>query len=117
MENLHECDGRIAVTVTAEDMGDGIIVRMFNENAHIGSVAVGEYYAAGDRASCSVITRLGHKEHGVAARAAEKIAKETKRPVTVIAGIHIDRITASEIKTVVQMCDRLVDALIRTIGK
>lgn len=109
---FHETIGRVSITVEQHQMGDDIIVLMYNENSHIGSVAVGDYYAPSEYSSCSVITRVGHKESGIATQAAEKIAKVTQRPVTVIAGIHLDDITIDEIKTVLQICDRQINALI-----
>lgn len=113
---FHKVDGRISITIEQHDMGNDIVILMYNENAHIGSVAVGEYFPSDNRSSCSVITRAGHREHRLAAETAEKIASATLRPVTVIAGIHLDDITHPEIERVLEICDNLTEALIQRMG-
>jgi hypothetical protein len=60
-------------------MGEGLIIRLFNDNAHIGAVAVAEYDDSGKRTSASVLTRLGHKEDGIALKTAHYICKEIKK--------------------------------------
>jgi hypothetical protein len=58
--------------------------------------------------STSVFTRLGHKDDLVAQRAAYEISKATKKPVCVIAGIHVDKITEGEISDTVRNANELV---------
>lgn len=79
-------EDRTKVSLLACHMGSDLIVRIYNENAHIGAVAVGEYDHKENRASVSVITRLGHKDDAVAQKAAYLISKSVKRPVCVIGG-------------------------------
>lgn len=104
---------RTAVTLEYCKMGEGFIVRIYNENPHIGAVAVGDYDAMEKRSSCSLITRLGHKDDIIAMNTAHKISKLTKKPVCVIVGIHIDNITQEEIKEVTENCNHLVDVLLQ----
>jgi hypothetical protein len=99
---LTKGEGRTRVKLSAGNLGDDLIVTIYNENAHLGAVAVGEYDPKTERASVSVITRLGHKDDAIAQQAAHSISKATKRPVCVIAGIHLDNITQEEI-------DRILD--------
>lgn len=93
--------GRTKVTLTSAAMGDDLVVFMFNEMAHIGAVAVGEYDFDHNRASVSVITRLGHKDDAIACKAAHEISRSLKRAVCVVAGIHLDNILAEEIQEIV----------------
>lgn len=102
-------EGRTKVMMEGQHMGHELVVRLYNENAHLGAVAVGEYDEASGRVSTSVITLLGHKDDVVAQKAAHKLAKATMRPVCAIAGIHVDNITDTEIKEILSNCARLID--------
>lgn len=102
-------EGRTKVIMEGQRMGHDLIVRLYNENAHLGAVAVGEYDEASGRASTSVITLLGHKDDVVAQKAAHELAKATMRPVCVIAGIHVDNITDAEIDAILGNCTSLID--------
>jgi hypothetical protein len=104
--------GRTKISLLANHIGNELIVLIHNENAHIGAVAIGEYDHKEERASCSVITRLGHKDDTVAYKAALSISKHTKKPVCVITGIHIDNITRQEIDKVLKNANSLVDKLL-----
>jgi gallate decarboxylase subunit D len=94
---LSRGEGRARVNVTVNSMGSDLVVRIYNQNAHIGAVAIGEYDYEHERASVSVITRLGHKDDALAGEAAHLLSKSTRRPVCVIAGVHLDDITREEI--------------------
>jgi hypothetical protein len=89
--------GRARVNVTVNSMGNDLVVRIYNRDAHIGAVAVGDYDYEHERASVSVITRLGHKDDALAGEAACLLSKSIRRPVCVIAGVHLDNITGGEI--------------------
>lgn len=90
-------EGRARVNVTVNSMGSDLVVRIYNQNAHIGAVAIGDYDHEHERASVSVITRLGHKDDALAGEAAYLLSKSIRRPVCVIAGVHLDNITREEI--------------------
>lgn len=99
---LSKGEGRLRVNLLANNLGSDPVVFIYNENAHLGAVAVGEYDDKEERASVSVITRLGHKDDAIAQRAAHLISKATKKPVCVIAGIHLDNITKEEIDKILK---------------
>lgn len=101
-------EDRLRVSLQATAMGKDLLVQIFNENAHIGAVAVGEYDFKNGRASVSVLTRLGHKDDAIAQRAAYLISKSTQKVVCVVAGVHLDNITQSEI---IQLMDNAVRAV------
>jgi gallate decarboxylase subunit D len=106
---LNEGKGRTEVTLSAQSIGDDLVVCIFNDHGHLGAVAVADFCDAENRASCSVITRLGHKDDAVAYSAAHKLCKQLKAPVCAIAGIHLDDITKEEIAQIMLNCDALVE--------
>jgi hypothetical protein len=98
MENtLSRGEGRLQVNLQANAVGKDWFVHIFNSNVHIGAVALGEFDSKTERASVSVITRLGHKDDIIAQGAAYSISKSTQKAVCVVAGVHLDDITQSEI--------------------
>jgi hypothetical protein len=105
-------EGKTMVTLWADDFGSDLIVHIYNDNAHVGAVAVGEYDHAYQRASVSVHTRLGHKDDAIARQAAYTISKATKKAVCVIAGVHVDDITPQEIDRVLVNSEALVTQFI-----
>lgn len=109
---LTKGEGRTKVNLRANNMGDDLVVYIYNENAHLGAVAVGEYDYEHQRASVSVITRLGHKDDAIAQRAAYLISKATRKPVCVIAGIHLENITTKEIDEISKNALSAVEELI-----
>jgi hypothetical protein len=94
---LTEGEGRASVNITVNSMGSDLVVRIFNQDAHIGAVAIGDYDYEQKRASVSIVTRLGHKDDTLAQEAAYLLSKSIMRPVCVIAGVHVDNITREEI--------------------
>jgi gallate decarboxylase subunit D len=109
---LTQGHGRSQVSLQAFYMGPDLVVRLFNGGSHLGAVAVGEYHNEYKRASVSVLTRFGHKDNVIAYKAAHLISHSTQKPVCVIAGVHVDDITADEINQIVENTDRLVQELI-----
>ena len=105
--------GRTRISLSAQSIGEGIVVFIYNEKGHIGAVAVAEYDHNENRTSTSVITRLGHKDDTIAQKAAHLISKHTKKPSCVIAGVHLDDITEEEIKKFVENADSLIENFLR----
>ncbi len=108
-------NGRCEVRLLAFSMGQELVVCLYNGNAHLGAIAVGEYDPVSGRASTSVITRTGHKDDAVAVETAHTIAKATRNAVCVMAGIHIDNVTPQEIQQVVENCREAVGELVEKI--
>jgi hypothetical protein len=108
--------GRARVNVTISSMGSDLVVRIYNQDAHIGAVAVGDYDYEHERASVSVITRLGHKDDALAGEAAYLLSKSMRRPVCVVAGVHLDNITAEEIDRILANTKLAVSEIIDVCG-
>jgi len=64
-----------------------------------------------ERASCSVITRVGYKGDVIVQGAAYCISKCTKKLVCVVASIHLGKITTTEIDNIIESARSLVDQL------
>ena len=115
--SLGRGEGRTRIELLAQYLGSDLIVCIYNENAHLGAVAVGEYNHEEGRASSSVITRSGHRDDEIAKRQAHLIARHTREAVCVIAGIHLDNITKKEIDEIVSQADGLVTELLNELDK
>jgi hypothetical protein len=107
---------RTGVSLSAFYQGNGLVVCIFNANAHIGAVAVADYDHKEERAFSSVVTLPGHRDDEVAKKQAHIIARHTKKPVCVIAGIHLDDINLEEIKALQDEVDRMVQAFLDEIA-
>lgn len=108
--------GRTRVNLFAHYMGSSLVVCIYNENAHLGAIAVGEYDHKEERASSSVITLLGHRDDEIAKKQAHIIARHTRKPVCVIAGVHLDDITQDEITKILDEVDKMVSGFINRIS-
>lgn len=109
--------GRARVNVTVNSMGSHLVVRIYSQDAHIGAVAVGDYDHEQERASVSVITRLGHKDDVLAGEAAKLLSKALRRPVCVIAGVHVDNITGEEIDKILSNTKLAVNEIINVCNQ
>ena len=105
---FHKGENRTQVSMSVNRVGEDLIVCFFNEAGHIGATAVADYYEKENRATVSVITRPGHMEDALASDAARRICKVVRRPVCVIAGIHLDDITKDEIAEILENCEKLI---------
>ena len=111
-QELSKGEGKTKVTLSSSYLGNDLVIFIYNDNAHIGAVAVAEYDHDSGRTSTSLITRRGHKDDVVAQRAAYSVTKNTRKPSCVVAGIHVDDITESEINEIVANTDYLSDEFI-----
>lgn len=112
---LTKGEGRTKVTLSVYHIGSDLVLCIYNENAHIGAVALGEYDYKEEKASCSLLTRLGHIDDIVAQKAACLLSKHNKKPVCVIAGNHLDTITKEEIEQILENTSSLVDRFISQV--
>jgi len=113
---MHEGRGRTKIILSAQKIGEDLLVRLFNEQEHVGAVAVAEYNPKEKRASTSVLTCFGHKEDRIAYAAAYKICRRLQKTVCAVAGIHLDIITEEEIEQITANCDILIDHYVKSVG-
>lgn len=114
---LTKGEGRARVAVTVNSMGSDLVVRIHNQNAHVGAVAVGDYDYEQESASVSVITRLGHRDDALAGEAAYLLSKSMRSPVCVIAGVHLDDITREEIDEILANSKLAVNEIINVCNQ
>ena len=108
--------GRTKVWLTALSIGADMVVYLYNENIHLGAVGVSQFDQKTSRVSTSVLTLLGHKDDAVAQRAAYLICKHWRKPVCVIAGIHVDNVTQEEIAEIMTNAEDAVKQFIKENG-
>lgn len=93
-------------------MGEDLILFLSGgEKPHIGAVAVAIPYKT--TSSASLISIQEHKDGDLAKPLAERIAKQLKKKVILVVGIHIDNATKEDIQTLVDKSYKEVDEFIR----
>jgi hypothetical protein len=115
---------RTVVQTTAPDhviyaeavkIGPDVLVYIWGgERPHIGAVAAAQprpSLADPERtsATASVLSYLGHKEDVVVKSVAEALSARLGTNVVVTAGIHWDKLPASEIATVMDRCREIIE--------
>ena len=113
---MHEGSGRTKVFLSVREIGEDLLVRLFNEQEHVGAVALSEYHPGARRASTSVLTRFGHKDDVIAYTAAYKMCRRLQKTVCAVAGIHLDAVTEEEISRLKANCDRLVERYLDAVA-
>ena len=86
------------------------------EKPHIGAIAVSIPRPSLEdsnkvSASTSVFTLVGHKEDELSKQIAENITKLTEKVTVMIMGLHIDKATPQDIKSLSQNAQKVVDKL------
>lgn len=123
MHTFHAADGRTALTMTVQPMGDDINVSLFGGDIpHIGAVALAQPRESlrgdGSRsADCSVLAVCGHKEDMTARHIATALAKRLNARVCVACGIHLRDITPEEITRMPALIDDLIEQAAARPGK
>jgi len=108
--------GATGVILMAARVGQDLLVRVHNPNAHVGAVAVAVYDQASNRCSTSVLTVMGHRDDAVAAPVAHKVCSALEVTTCVVAGIHVENATKMDIEESVANALVGADDLIRSLG-
>ncbi len=100
----------------ARSLGSDLVVIITGGDAHLGAVAVGYCYGGQkSKSNASLLTLPGHKEDVLIFPIARRLSKALATNVAVLAGIHFDQLSASQIMDIVQTAESLVDELISAI--
>lgn len=94
----------IEIKRTMQRMGKDLVICVQNENGHIGSVVTGEPYFKDQQVhvTCQIWNRLGHKDDVVAQMYVKAAVIKYQCVVTCICGIHLDDISETEMKAIMQ---------------
>ncbi len=112
--HISQGEGNTRVTLEANIVGQDMVVVITAGKAHVGAVALAvpcEKNAEGVTASCSVLTVPGHRDNIPAERAAMRLCKLLQRPISVTAGLHIDKATEEEIQLLLENSEVVVENL------
>ncbi len=110
--HLEKNAGNITLVCDAVAMGEDCVVCIKSaENGHVGSTAMAvprpSLTGEGISSTASVLNRTGHKDGEVTMHMAESLAAALDRTVCVVCGIHVDGISAEEIRIVMDACGEL----------
>jgi len=116
--------GALPYRVDAEVLflgADLLVILSGGDTPHIGSVAVALPRpsladAARISSTSSVYNFVGHKDQVIAQRVSEVLSSQLNRHVVVIAGFHVDNISAEGIARVVENCDELARMILKELG-
>ncbi|MFB0562580.1 MAG: hypothetical protein ACETWM_15350 [Candidatus Lokiarchaeia archaeon] len=114
---VEDGEGRCHVWAFFFFLGDDLVVGIGGgEKPHVGALAIAEPRPSRDTpnevsSTSSVITLLGHKDDIVAREAADYLARETNRVVTVTAGIHVENATEKEIGALIENSRRITQKI------
>lgn len=116
-------EGKYRICLVATVTPEGIMINLLGgERPHLGAVVLSIPRPGLDgsgKTSCttSVIPLLGHKDDEAARPVAEMVARATGHPVSVAAGIHVDRAAAGEIALLLENTGRAAEKLLHLLLK
>ncbi|MBD5641510.1 MAG: hypothetical protein HDQ91_03720 [Desulfovibrio sp.] len=105
---LSASSARIRIRFIGQRLGPDLLAQIIGGSCHIGCVALAP--AGG---LLNALSAPGHRESELACEAASRLRDALKCGVAVIAGIHYDRITGSEIEIVRKLSLSLVEEYIQ----
>jgi hypothetical protein len=115
--------GRFKVHGSVQEVGQDLLVSIWGgTRPHIGAIGVAIPRPSLKNqkkwsATSSNFTFVGHKEDLVVKRISEKLATLLRRNVVVTAGLHWDRITSNEIKTIQGLTQTLSDRILKRLQR
>jgi hypothetical protein len=113
--------GQFKIHGFVQEIGQDILVSIWGgTRPHIGAVgmAIPRRSLKNQKkwsSTSSNFTFVGHKEDALVKKISEKLAARLRRNVVVTAGIHWDRITSNDIKTIQNLTQKLSDQILRKI--
>ncbi len=92
------------------------------EQSHVGVIVLSiprSSLAEPAKTSCNsiVVPVLGHKDDEIAKPVAEEIAKKYNKIVALVAGVHVDKACAADIKKLVGNCRKAVQIFLEEYDK
>lgn len=121
MVRISRTSGRINIELVTIEMGNDLcVVITGGESPHLGAVAIAQARPSlldhsKTSATTSTIVLLGHQEDELAKGVAGQLATQTGKNVVVCCGIHLEKITSSEIAAVEQLTQQLLEDLLKLL--
>ena len=117
---LSEKRGSFEVKALINILGDDILIILSGGKEHIGAIAMAQPRPSLDdpkkiSATSSVYTYAGHKEDVLSKSISERLSKELNRKTVVVAGMHWDKLTSSNIRLITGICSKLAKRIIREV--
>jgi hypothetical protein len=115
--------GRFKIHGLVQEVGQDLLVSIWGgTRPHIGAIGIGVPRPSLRNpkkwsATSSNFTFLGHKEDVMVKKISEKLATQLRRNVVVTAGVHWDKVTSNEIKTIQNLTLKLSDQLLKRLQK
>jgi hypothetical protein len=115
--------GRFKIHGFVQEVGQDLLVSIWGgTRPHIGAIGIAVPRPSLKNpkkwsATSSNFTFLGHKEDIMVKKISEKLATQLKRNVVATAGVHWDRITSNEIKTIQNLTQKLSDQILKRLQK
>jgi hypothetical protein len=115
--------GRFKIHGSVQEVGQDLLVSIWGgTRPHIGAIGIAIPRPSLKNpkkwsATSSNFTFLGHKEDSMVKKTSEKLATRLRRNVVVTAGVHWDRITSNEIKTLQNLTLRLSNQILEKIQR
>lgn len=119
VQNLTLEKGRIKINLMTIPMGDDLcIIITGGDKSHIGCVTLsiprpGLADPGVTSSTTSALNLTGHKDDEAARYVSHLLSSHLNKNVAVICGIHVNNITADEIKITFDLIKRLTDILIK----
>ncbi len=111
MTVLEESCLGLPITARMEHLDDGITVLLTGgSRTHVGAVSV-----ADPGKQTETITFPGHRDQAVSEPWAEAISVKSGVRAAVICGIHYDNATNQDIRRILEVMDRLLSDLLKTL--
>jgi hypothetical protein len=115
--------GRLKIHGFVQEVGQDLFVSIWGgTRPHIGAIGIAVPRPSLKNpkkwsATSSNFTFLGHKEDIMVKKISEKLATQLRRNVVATAGVHWDRITSNEIKTIQNLTQKLSDQILKRLQK
>jgi hypothetical protein len=117
--DVSESTGGFSVRARVLELGPDLLVTVWGgTRPHVGAVGMAQFRPSlrdpqEPAATSSVFTFVGHKEDVPAKAMSEELARRLRRNTVVVAGMHWDGLTGSDIDTITALCRRLVERVVR----
>jgi hypothetical protein len=114
---------RLKIHGFVQEVGQDLLVSIWGgTRPHIGAIGIAVPRPSLKNpkkwsATSSNFTFLGHKEDIMVKKISEKLATQLRRNVVATAGVHWDRITSNEIKTIQNLTQKLSDQILKILQK